>query len=145
MINEQDEHVEDQMQTSHAFTYWMSPQRTAATELGRQHLYRPRTNEHTTDAVWIQRLPWGDGINVLTIGHGGNIYVIMCLHMLEVNFQLLLFTLNHSQVIDSRVHTIHTYIHTYVNHLTYHTAENCSASHSNEEAMVHWNAQRVCT
>ena len=84
MINEQDEHVEDRMQTSHAFTYWTSPQRTAATELDRQHLYRPRTNEHTTshttDAVWIQQPPWGDRIKVLTIG--GNIYVIMCLHML---------------------------------------------------------------
>ena len=36
-------------------------------------------------------------------------------------------------------------MHTYINHLTEQTAENCSATYDNEAAMVHWNTQSVHT
>ena len=38
-------------------------------------------------------------------------------------------------------------MHTYINHLTEPTAENCSATstYTNEAAMVHWNTQSVHT
>ena len=43
MTNEQEEHVEDQTQASLTFSYWTSPQQTAAKDVDRQHLYTPQT------------------------------------------------------------------------------------------------------